>query len=355
MKRHAIWLMSVLCLSCTPEIAAAQGNGFYLGLGSGAIQPLDSDISSTDISTSANLGTGWAGVGAIGYRLADGLRTEVELGYRSTNVDSLAGSSVGMGEVNVSSVMSNVVYEIRRGSVLTPYLGVGIGLASIDFEDVQPVGGSVLHGGDTVLAYQGIVGLGYLVSERVQLFADYRFFATADAGLSTRSNVGVDSGYADHTLLVGLRFSFAAPKPAMKAEPAQQLAAPTPPPATPKTTPTPAPPVPEIPRTYLVFFYWDKADLTPEALVTVQEVATNVDHIAVTRIRLTGHTDRSGLDSYNIGLSRRRAEAVRSELIRLGVPPQDIAILWKGEQEPLVITGDGVREPQNRRVEIILE
>ena len=51
----------------------------------------------------------------------------------------------------------------------------------------------------------------------------------------------------------------------------------------------------------------------------------------------------------------RRASAVRQRLQQLGIAANDIAVFAKGESEPLVATTDGVREPQNRRVEIILE
>ncbi|HET6224341.1 MAG TPA: OmpA family protein, partial [Dongiaceae bacterium] len=63
----------------------------------------------------------------------------------------------------------------------------------------------------------------------------------------------------------------------------------------------------------------------------------------------------SGSASYNVGLSERRAQAVAAELAANGVPQADIAVDWKGETEPLVPTGDGVREPQNRRAVIELQ
>jgi outer membrane protein OmpA-like peptidoglycan-associated protein len=72
-------------------------------------------------------------------------------------------------------------------------------------------------------------------------------------------------------------------------------------------------------------------------------------------IKATGHADTSGTDRYNVGLSKRRAAAVQAELMRLGLSADEIFINWKGEREPLVETNDGVREPQNRRVEIILQ
>ena len=110
-----------------------------------------------------------------------------------------------------------------------------------------------------------------------------------------------------------------------------------------------------MPRTYLVFFDWDKADLKPEALAIIKTAFENSKKAKVTRIDTTGHADRSSPDAYNMGLSRRRAQAVSEELVRLGVNPADIVLDYKGEREPLVQTPDGVREPQNRRVEIVLE
>ena len=73
-----------------------------------------------------------------------------------------------------------------------------------------------------------------------------------------------------------------------------------------------------------------------------------------TRLELTGHTDRSGSDQYNLALSLRRGEAVKQALIAQGIPANAISIIGRGESQPLVPTADGVREPQNRRVEIVL-
>lgn len=101
---------------------------------------------------------------------------------------------------------------------------------------------------------------------------------------------------------------------------------------------------------YLVFFDWDSAVLTPEALDIVRTAATNAGTLGSVRIELIGHADRSGPEIYNLGLSQRRADAVREQLIRLGIPEDAVATLAKGESEPLVATPDGVREPQNRRV-----
>ena len=73
------------------------------------------------------------------------------------------------------------------------------------------------------------------------------------------------------------------------------------------------------------------------------------------RITATGHADRSGPEDYNMALSLRRANAVKDALVRDGVPATAISVIGKGETQPLVQTADGVREPQNRRVEIVLQ
>lgn len=114
------------------------------------------------------------------------------------------------------------------------------------------------------------------------------------------------------------------------------------------------PPPMTTPDRYLVFFDWDKADLTADAKKVLAQVADNVKKGKAARINVVGHADRSGSDGYNQGLSVRRANAVKAELVRLGLTAKEIATVGKGEREPLVQTKDGVREPQNRRVEIMI-
>jgi outer membrane protein OmpA-like peptidoglycan-associated protein len=108
-------------------------------------------------------------------------------------------------------------------------------------------------------------------------------------------------------------------------------------------------------RTYLVFFDWDRADLTARAKQIVAEAAQASTHTQTTKIEVNGYTDLSGTAAYNQKLSVRRAESVEAELIKDGVAQNEIAIHGYGESNPLVPTAKGVREPQNRRVEIILQ
>ncbi|EFH11182.1 OmpA family protein, partial [Teichococcus cervicalis] len=96
------------------------------------------------------------------------------------------------------------------------------------------------------------------------------------------------------------------------------------------------------------------ADLTDRARQIISEAAQNSSRTQTTRIEVAGHADRSGSPQYNQRLSQRRADAVAAELVRQGVSRSAITVQAFGESRPLVPTADGVREPQNRRVEIVL-
>jgi len=105
---------------------------------------------------------------------------------------------------------------------------------------------------------------------------------------------------------------------------------------------------------FLLFFDWGSPDITGDAGAVLDQAALAYRQKPEARLLITGNTDRSGRASYNLLASRRRAEAVRAELIRRGVPAGAIAVVAYGEERPIVPTEDGVREVQNRRVEISL-
>jgi outer membrane protein OmpA-like peptidoglycan-associated protein len=104
-----------------------------------------------------------------------------------------------------------------------------------------------------------------------------------------------------------------------------------------------------------VFFDWDKYSLTPRALDIIAQAASDSKSQSTTTINVSGYTDTSGTPVYNMGLSQRRADAVAKQLVADGVPASEIETHAFGETHLLVPTGPGVREPQNRRVEIVLD
>lgn len=111
-------------------------------------------------------------------------------------------------------------------------------------------------------------------------------------------------------------------------------------------------PVGGLQREYLVFFDWDKSNITPAADRVLSDMVTAAKGQAV-RVRVVGHTDTSGKPSYNQKLSVRRAESVKRVLVAKGVPAGAITTEGKGEGELLVKTGDNVREPSNRRAQVL--
>ena len=101
-----------------------------------------------------------------------------------------------------------------------------------------------------------------------------------------------------------------------------------------------------------MYFPFDKYVLTPEAQTVVQEAANYATSGNATTLVVTGHTDTSGSDAYNMRLSERRAKAVADALVGSGVAQSVLQVDWKGEKDLAVATPDGVKEPLNRRATI---
>jgi outer membrane protein OmpA-like peptidoglycan-associated protein len=208
------------------------------------------------------------------------------------------------------------------------------------------VGGRVrINDRDGQLAYQGIAGVAFGLDRMVPGLAvtgEYRFMGSLEPRLNVASTVGTTTSTStfkpenyNHSILVGLRLAFNAPRPAPIVAPAVVEA-------------------PPVARTYLVFFDWNRADLTDRARQIIAEAANNARSVGSTRIEVSGHADRTGSAAYNQRLSVRRAEVVAGELVRRGVNRNEIGVQGFGFDRPLVPTAMGVREPQNRRVEIVL-
>jgi outer membrane protein OmpA-like peptidoglycan-associated protein len=107
-------------------------------------------------------------------------------------------------------------------------------------------------------------------------------------------------------------------------------------------------------RTFIVFFDFDQSNLTAEAQQVVAEAVRTAMTSGMVRVVVTGHTDTVGSQAYNQALSERRATSVENEMVRLGLNANNIETVGRSFTDPLVPTGPGVREPQNRRAVIDL-
>ncbi|MBL6455343.1 OmpA family protein [Belnapia sp. T6] len=344
--RKALLAATVLAL---PVAAQAQPvSGLYIGAGGGLNfhQTSNNNGAKTKFDD-----VGAVGLVAIGWGFGNGLRAEIEGSYRHNEIRSITGGgrNGNGGYFRNYAAMANVLYDFNLGLPVIPYLGVGVGYGWADVDKARLAGPGAaryrIEDTDGNLAYQGIAGLAFaLPVPGLALTAEYRFFGTLEPKLDIdrTSTVGAPGGTYkptnyNHSALLGIRYAFNAP---VAPPPVQQVPA----------VVQPA----ETARTYLVFFDWDRADLTDRARQIIGEAASAVRRVQSTRIEVAGHADRSGTPQYNQRLSERRAQAVAAELVRQGVSRNEIAVTAFGESRPLVPTADGVREPQNRRVEIVL-
>ena len=338
-------ILAATSLLALPLAAQAQpAQGLYIGLGAGANFMQNEQIRSSGNTSFSDLNAqpdpGGVAVGSVGWAYGNGFRTELELDYRYNSMSRVTspGGAVSLsGAEQKFGPMLNVLYDFTMLSPsYVPYIGVGGGYQWIN-ENIT-FGGTSGSQTDGVFAYQGIAGVAIPVASvrGLSVTGEYRFMGTA--GNRNYSGVKLGNDY-NHSLLIGLRYAFgSAPAPVPMAAPAPMAAAPSP-----------------ISRSYIVFFDWDKADLTDRARQIVSEAAANSTKVQYTKLEVNGYTDSSGTAAYNQGLSVRRAQAVAAELVKDGVPKSAITIQGFGETHPLVPTGAGVREPQNRRVEIIIK
>ena len=284
-----------------------------------------------------------------GFSFGNGLRLEEEFGFRYNDVDHVSPYGNGRGSMRNYAIMTNALYDLPVDFPLRPYVGVGVGAADYTPYHIRGDGmpyftsgpgagtpnATYIGGPDSWgFAWQVMGGVSYDVTDNIALTAEYRYFERVGD-----HPLGIGNDYESHSALVGVRYSFGEPVP--------------PPPAPAVYTPPPPPPPAPVARNYLVFFNFDKSDLTLDARHVVDEAASNAKTTSVTRLEVTGYTDTVGSEAYNMRLSRRRAESVSAELQAQGVPASDIAIFAKGKHDLLVPTADGVREPQNRRVQIV--
>ncbi len=348
-------LMAGLAVALAAALAAPAARAqFYLGGEGGwtGLEGTKTSITGTDpvtnqsfslpINQSFNDGFN---VGArLGYQW-NAWRFEGEYSYRANASNATAfGSSIN-GDINTNSLMFNTIYDFNVGwGGLTPHIGMGIGGATLNGNFNSAALGYRSKTSDVVFAYQAIAGVRYMFTPNLAFDLDYRYRGSSDVSYTIQPFTlnGVNfpgrkiSGSGNtNNVVASLTWLFAPPPP---------------PPAEPVSMPAPPPPQP--PKVFLVFFDWDRATVTPEGMAIIHQAADAFRAGGAVQIQVTGYTDRSGSPGYNQRLSERRANNVAVALAGMGVSRNQMTVSGRGENDNRVPTADGVREPQNRRVEI---
>lgn len=368
MRKLAVTLALATTALSTP--ALARDDAWYVGVEGGAmlVEDIDWDVGAAIDSTTVDHRAGYDVDGTVGYDLGV-FRLEAEVGYRKANVTGLRSttttpfvSSTGAtalarpgtydyagGSTSALSFMVNGLWDFGDDDGVQGFVGPGIGVARVKSRLALNTRGAGLDDSDTVVAWQAVAGVRAPISDNIDVTLKYRFFNAPGVELVDAAGRNWYGRFRSHSILGGLTFNFGAPEAPIPAP------EPTPPPAyTPPPAPEPVAPVVQCtPGPYIVFFDWDKSDITPEASSILDNAISNYQNCGNSQVMLAGHADRSGSASYNVGLSQRRADAVKAYLSGRGISDGVISTEAFGESRPRVETADGVRELQNRRVEIM--
>lgn len=104
----------------------------------------------------------------------------------------------------------------------------------------------------------------------------------------------------------------------------------------------------------MIFFDFDRSDLTEDARQTLQTKAEALRQFPDIRIRIEGHADERGTVEYNLALGERRADAARAYLVDLGIDPDRMTVISYGEERPQVDGQNEAAWSQNRRDEFVI-
>ena len=381
MRKLAIAVALSSTVLATP--ALARDGAWYVGGDFGAmiVEDVEFDVGTTEDAIIVDHEYGFDGSGFVGYDLG-AFRLEAEVAYKRADIDEIEtliglpgaigqGRAIpqtfvdaGGGNTTALSFMINGMLDFGDDDGVSGFLGGGVGVARVNFNNQRQFSnqGAFIDDSDTRFAWQLLAGVRQAISDNVDVTVRYRFFNVSDLEMIGFPGSTYVTRLRTHSFLGGLTFNFGGPDP-------EPIAAPLPPPPpVPVYVPPPPPPPPEVKTCpdgsqipvaqqcqigpFIVFFDWDRADITPQAAGILDNAAEQYRATGNAQVVLAGHADRSGSDQYNVGLSQRRAENVRQYLAGRGIPEGVMRTEAFGESRPLVETADGVREPQNRRVEI---
>jgi outer membrane protein OmpA-like peptidoglycan-associated protein/opacity protein-like surface antigen len=378
MRTTAVALVLATTVLSSPAFAKDQAWYIGLELGPNLVQNQLFDIrnaAQTAVSQDgirARHDIGYDVGGNIGYDFGK-FRAEFEVAYMANSIDSmfveqavpaipfgvptLPATTVTAsvpplgtydpagGNARVLSFMGNGYYDIGgQGTDLGAYIGAGLGIARVQHASyaLRDGGAAMIDDSDTGVAWQVLAGVYKPLSDHVELGLKYRFFNVDNVDTFTTNGLATQTRYRSHSLMVTLAYNFF--------EPVDCNCAPPPPPPPPPLPP--CPPAAVTPGPFLVFFDWDKSLITADAAAILDRAAEQFAATGQANVALAGHADTSGAADYNMRLSQRRADAVKAYLAGKGVPEAAMVTEAFGETRLLVETADGVREPQNRRVEI---
>ena len=383
MRVKTVFLASsaAAALALSAGAASAEPDGWYGAVDAGYhIADNDINLERSDNGNHLKFDTnnGWAAFARVGYRFNPNWRVELEGGYRSGDVGTVRSPNPGPntsgicnfdpttgpcyspeGDIESATLMANVIYDFGfEYWGLRPFVGIGAGVNRVSTDVIGSVRGDrgttvVMDDSSTKFAAQAIAGLAWSISDRANIDLTYRYL-TGDAEFASTTSVaafnqGTFEGDYDnsHTVTLGLRYAFGA-EPVAAPPPPPYVAPPAPPVAPPAP---PAPPVAQKPaaRQFVVYFDWDRSDLTAEARSVIMAAANYAKSGQPTRLLVVGHADTSGSAAYNIGLSNRRARTTADALVAQGVNGGVISLNGVGETQLAKATADGVREPLNRR------
>ena len=187
---------------------AAQGP--YLGVNGGVVSVNDIDLSGAEFRSDEGFDIGI--VGGYDFGL---FRMEGELSYRKNNVDEIEidywgnGSMNGDGDITSTSLLVNGYFDMENNTGFTPYVGLGLGIANIAFNNVSALGIDLIDDDTTKTAAQLALGFSYDVTDKVVIDFSYRYFFTDDIRVKNEFNNEVHGeSYDSHNAVVGLRAFF---------------------------------------------------------------------------------------------------------------------------------------------------
>lgn len=138
-------------------------------------------------------------------------RMELEYTHRSNQLDRVRfveGSFKGGGRVTADSLLLNFFGVLHGNSLWSPYVGVGIGAASIEASGLKVTGQPLSRGSAVVFAYQAGAGIDAALTDHLNLDLGYRLFSSSRPGFTEANGQKVTMDYLSHSVVVGLRFGF---------------------------------------------------------------------------------------------------------------------------------------------------